>query len=88
MKSKRTALQEKLHDDIRRMGGAHTKAGAGLLADHINAFWKGRVKAERYELEAGLGWGVRSNLVGGLPREVLVRGKTLAARRAEAMHGV
>jgi hypothetical protein len=63
-----------------------SKYGAGLLADHINAFWKGRVKAERYELDAGLGWGVRSNLVGGLPLRK-VAGKTLAARRAEFLHG-
>jgi hypothetical protein len=66
VKSKRTREQERLHDDLRRVGGAHSKAGAGLLADHINAFWKGRAKAERYELDAG-GWGVRSNLVNGLP---------------------
>lgn len=62
-----------------------SKYGAGLLADHINAFWKGRnVKAERYELDAGLGWGVRSNLVGGLPRK---QGKSIEQRRREFLHG-
>lgn len=67
-----------------------SKYGAGLLADHINAYWasptKG-VKAERHLLW-GTTWGVKSNLVNGLPpKPPLIRGKTLAARRAEAMHG-
>lgn len=73
-----------------------SKYGAGLLADHINAFWKGKAKAERYELDAGLGWGVRSNLVDGLPpkgpRYVGIDygskpAKSVAARRAEFLHG-
>lgn len=50
-----------------------SKYGAGLLADHINAFWKGAAKAERYLLW-GTTWGVRSNLVNGLvPKRQEVR---------------
>lgn len=46
------------------------KHGAGLLVEHILAYWQKRgflaVRVERYQLESGA-WGVRSNLVGGLP---------------------
>jgi hypothetical protein len=46
--------------------------GAGVLAAAISEHWRLRgypgVKAERYELPGGGGWGVRSNLLNGLPR--------------------
>lgn len=47
-----------------------TKHGAGLLADCITRVWADRgfprVYAERYDMGGG-NWGVRSNLVAGLP---------------------
>jgi hypothetical protein len=46
-----------------------SKRGATLLAEAIMAHWKGRgylVFAEGYALAPG-SWGVRSNLVNGLP---------------------
>ncbi len=51
----------------------YTKHGAGVLAALVEKYWHGRghrhVKAERYELGANVPgmWGVRSNLVAGLP---------------------
>jgi hypothetical protein len=49
---------------------ALSKHGAGLIAACIMDFWArrglGNVKAERFEVWEGT-WGVRSNLVGGLP---------------------
>lgn len=49
---------------------SYTKNGAGLLAAMIEAFWHGRVKAERYELPGFPGmWGVRSDMVNGLPAD-------------------
>jgi hypothetical protein len=48
----------------------YTKFGAGLLADHITSVWvkrgHGNVVAERYLMGSG-NWGIRSNLVDGLP---------------------
>lgn len=51
-----------------------TKHGAGRLCETIEAFWRGlgftTVKAERFEVWPGEGidtWGVRSNLVAGMP---------------------
>jgi hypothetical protein len=55
---------------------ALSKQGAALLADCIQAFWTRRgyfVTAERFELRPGA-WGVRSNLVGGLPARWRGRG--------------
>lgn len=50
---------------------ALSKYGAGLLADHISEFWTARgfpgVRAERYQISDFEAWGVRSNLVAGLP---------------------
>lgn len=53
---------------------AHTdflsRHGAALLAQHIVAFWKQRgyvVRTERYPIPNSDAWGVRSNLVNGLP---------------------
>jgi hypothetical protein len=53
---------------------AFTKYAAGVLAAHIQKFWHDRggaghlVRAERYEIPEAPGlWGVRSNLVNGLP---------------------
>ena len=58
--------------------------GAGLLADAINAYWlaKGhKVGAERYELPGcKAAYGVRSNLLNGLPRPPVL---DLSARRRE-----
>lgn len=49
----------------------YTKHGAGTLADMVNAYWAKRgvshVLAERYPMGSTGAWGVRSNLVGGLP---------------------
>lgn len=59
-----------------------SRHGAGLLADVINAYWADRghsVQAERYEMVGCKAWGVRSQLVAGLPRAV---GRTLAQRKA------
>lgn len=50
-----------------------TRAGAGVLARTVNAYWHRRgypqVQAEPYELGEPFegNWGVRSNLVAGLP---------------------
>lgn len=51
---------------------ALSKNGASLLAAAIMDFWVrkgfGNVRAERFQVwEGGKDWGVRSNLVGGLP---------------------
>lgn len=46
------------------------KFGAGILADHINEYWRERgftVRAERYELPGSKAWGVRSDMMNGLP---------------------
>ena len=47
-----------------------TRFGAWTLAEAIMEVWRrrgyGNVKVERYEIGAG-SWGVRSNLVNGLP---------------------
>lgn len=73
-----------------------TRFGSGVLADHINTFWAARgamIFAERYELPAGGGWGVRSNLVNGLPakkRKVMRRqwgAANALAERREAFLG-
>lgn len=45
--------------------------GAGVLAAAIATYWRERgytVVAERYELPGSGGWGVRSDLVNGLPQ--------------------
>jgi hypothetical protein len=49
---------------------ALSKFGAGLLCDAIAEFWSRRgfsVRAERFPVEGTASWGVRSNLVAGLP---------------------
>jgi len=51
---------------------ALSRHGAGILCEAIESFWNGRgfqVDAERFEVHEGA-WGVRSNLVAGLPRSV------------------
>ena len=61
--------------------------GAGLIADHINAYWAARgtmVNAQRYELPHGGGWGVRSSLLRGLPRVLDAAGAILARQAAVA----
>ena len=49
----------------------YTKHGAGLLADFLTEYWHARgyrlVRFDRFQLYPGA-WGVRSNLVNGLPR--------------------
>jgi hypothetical protein len=54
-----------------------SKHGSGLLADAINAYWHDRgyrtVKAERYLMVGTKAWGVRSNLVAGLPPRLMAR---------------
>lgn len=48
----------------------HTRHGAGILADHINAYWLKRgaeAGAERYEIPNSKDWGVRSTMRGGMP---------------------
>lgn len=49
----------------------YSKHGAGLLAEHITTYWRKRghsqVAAERYAMGNSGNWGVRSNLVDGLP---------------------
>lgn len=65
------------HVELSEVSDFMTKHGAGVLADHINAFWEGRglnAEAERYD--TGLGaWGVRSNMVAGYPTKRMGRGK-------------
>jgi hypothetical protein len=51
---------------------SYSAFGAGVLARKIESYWHERdarhVRAERYELPGFEGmWGVRSNLVAGLP---------------------
>lgn len=51
---------------------ALSKHGASILCEAIATFWTRRgfsVHAERFELREGA-WGVRSNLVAGLPVSV------------------
>ena len=59
--------------------------GASAIAAAVNAYWHERgarhVLAYRYEIPSGGGWGVRSNLVGGLPP--VAAGPSLAERRRE-----
>lgn len=49
-----------------------TKHGAALLAQHITSYWRSRgyvVRTERFLVDGtDATWGVRSNLVNGLPR--------------------
>lgn len=50
---------------------ALSKHGASLLVDAIQSYWRARgfwVQAERFAIEGTASWGVRSNLVAGLPR--------------------
>lgn len=60
-------------------------SGASAIAAAVEAYWHSRghvqVRAERYEIPSGGGWGVRSNLVGGLPPAPV--GKSLDERRRE-----
>lgn len=71
-----------------------SKRGAQLLADAINIYWlehgNGRVRAVPYELAGHkASWGVRSNLLNGLPpikTAMTVSGfpvKSIAERRRE-----
>lgn len=50
---------------------ALSRHGAGLLCDAVMDYWVrkgvGHVVAQRYQVEGTASWGVRSNLVGGLP---------------------
>jgi hypothetical protein len=50
---------------------ALSKFGAGLIADAVMDFWVrrgfGNVHAERFPVEGTNSWGVRSNLIAGLP---------------------
>jgi hypothetical protein len=49
----------------------YTAFGAGILAKTIETNWHergaGHVKVERYKIKGTEAWGVRSNLVNGLP---------------------
>lgn len=52
--------------------GSYSHHAAGVLAKTIETYWRerghGNVRAERYELDGFPNhWGVRSNLVNGLP---------------------
>ena len=55
-----------------------SKRGSRLLADSITEFWRSRghlVFAEGYALTGTTAWGVRSNLVNGLPpKHLALRG--------------
>lgn len=48
-----------------------TKHGAELLRQHITNYWQARgflsVRVERFQLPGRVDWGVRSNLVDGVP---------------------
>lgn len=49
-----------------------TRYGAGVLADYIDQYWRTRgylgIQTEKYELPGSPGvYGVRSNMVGGVP---------------------
>ena len=48
-----------------------SKHGAGILCDAVMDFWAkqgfGNVRAERFPVPDTASWGVKSNLVGGLP---------------------
>lgn len=48
-----------------------TKHGAEMLRQHITAYWQARgflgVRVERFQLPGRIDWGVRSNLVDGIP---------------------
>lgn len=47
-----------------------TRHGADLIATHLVAYWRARgfqgLRATPYEVTPGT-WGVRSNMVGGIP---------------------
>jgi hypothetical protein len=55
----------------RPMPNYYTRHGAALLAQEIISAWirlgHRNVTAEPFRISDGLGWGVRSNLVNGLP---------------------
>lgn len=48
----------------------YSSYGAGVLAGHIERYWKARgyvgIVTERFEIAPGT-WGVRSNMVAGFP---------------------
>lgn len=50
----------------------YSRSGALMLAEHITAYWRAKgfksVLAEAYAMRGYGVWGVRSNLVGGMPR--------------------
>ena len=53
---------------------ASTKFGALMLAQCIVDYWRQRgyfVKAERYQVPGSEVWGVRSNLLNGIPKAKL-----------------
>lgn len=61
-----------------------SRRGSELLADAINIYWRERgytVNAESYLMTGTKAWGVRSDLVAGLPRKP--QGKSIADRREE-----
>ena len=45
--------------------------GAELLRQHITSYWQARgflgVRVERFQMPGRIDWGVRSNLVDGIP---------------------
>ena len=48
-----------------------TKHGAEMLRQHITSYWQARgflgVRVERFQMPGRIDWGVRSNLVDGIP---------------------
>lgn len=62
---------------------ALSRHGAALLCEAITAYWAARgfaVAAERFPVEGTASWGVRSNLVAGLPAARAPRSPTAFER--------
>lgn len=67
------------------MKDTFSRVGASRLVETIIRFWTEHghktVRAWTYRIEDGSNWGVRSNLVNGLPPKAF--GKTISERRRE-----
>lgn len=59
----------------------YSSYGAGVLAGHIERYWKARgfagIVTERFEIALDT-WGIRSNIVAGFPPRRAVRGGGVA----------
>lgn len=64
-------MSEITFDALKTHGNPSDRRGAQLLADHIQAWWHERgfykVAVEWFQVPGQLSFGVRSNLVNGLP---------------------